>query len=315
MDNSTLDTNYSSDNGSSGAPSDTRPGITSSTTQGRTLGASVGIPTRRINTQYQDETNKYWFANNSVLTLYYVAISSLLPDGEAYFVNAIKNYRDQITNPQLKAEVAGFIGQEMMHRKEHEKLNTFAGEQGLPLESLLKMNKLLLQKMQQWLPKKVQLAQTVASEHFTAVLAEFSLRQTEQEDKWLFTNAEIEKVWHWHALEETEHKSVAFDVYQHISRDSWDKGYSTRIITMMLVTIFFIGTVSICHARLIWSDNKFTKLGDMIRAIPFFWSFKKGLYPSIFKPYLDFYRPGFHPTDHPTESLVKHWRRKLNFSN
>src|SRR6267142_1836665 len=42
-------------------------------------------------------------------------ISMFFPEGERFFIQSVRNYRNRITDPELKKAVTGFIGQEAMH--------------------------------------------------------------------------------------------------------------------------------------------------------------------------------------------------------
>ena len=59
------------------------------------------------------------------------ALSTLFPEGEQFFVDSVRHYKDQITDPVLQAEIVGFVGQEAMHSKEHEAFNAMLGAMGL----------------------------------------------------------------------------------------------------------------------------------------------------------------------------------------
>ena len=59
---------------------------------------------------------------------------------------------------------------------------------------------------------------TAALEHFTATLAEMILSDPEARD--MFGDETVKNLFLWHALEEAEHKAVAFDVYK---ADRWQR--------------------------------------------------------------------------------------------
>ncbi|HCR1634363.1 metal-dependent hydrolase, partial [Pseudomonas aeruginosa] len=42
---------------------------------------------------------------------------------------------------------------------------------------------------------------------------------------------------------------------------------------------------------------------------------RKGFFTRLLLPYLDYYRPGFHPSDHDTAKLEKYWKDKLAFAD
>ncbi|MBE0482387.1 MAG: metal-dependent hydrolase [Bacterioplanes sp.] len=268
-----------------------------------TAGARVGIPPRRMDFEFSEETPRYWYANSPFLSTFWTTLSSLFPEGETFFVDSVKNYRHRITDETLKAQITGFIGQEAMHSKEHAAFNNLAEKHGFPAEKLDKELGVLLRFARKVLPKKVQLATTVALEHYTAILAEQLLRDKSHQEN--ITDPEALKLWMWHALEENEHKVVAYDVYNAIGG-----GYFTRVLTMLVVTFFFFAVVGTGHARLLWADRKLFDIKGNLKGLWYLWS-PKGLFPQLFFKYIDFFRPGFHPNDHDTVQLLDDWRHRM----
>ncbi|APR68258.1 MULTISPECIES: metal-dependent hydrolase [Thalassolituus] len=268
-----------------------------------TAGERAGIPPRRMDFEFSEDTNRYWYGDNAFLTTFWTTLSSLFPEGETFFVDSVKNYRDIITDPQQKAQVSGFIGQEAMHSKEHAAFNNMAAKHGFPAEQLDKELGILLNLGRKILPKKIQLAITVALEHYTAILAEQLLRDERHQQ--MIKDPEALKLWMWHALEENEHKVVAYDVYELAGG-----GYFTRTLTMIITTFFFFAVVGSGHIRLLWANKSLFKFKDNWKGLTFLWGWK-GLFPQLAGKYLDFFRPGFHPNDHDTVALLDEWRHKM----
>ena len=134
-------------------------------------------------------------------------------------------------------------------------------------------------------------------------LAEQLLRDTDHQEN--IQDREALKLWMWHALEENEHKSVAYDVYELIGG-----GYFTRIFAMIVATIGFIVFVGQGHLRMLWANGTLFDIKDNAKG---FWKLLgwKGLFPRLFFKYMDFYRPGFHPNDHDTVKLLEDWRERM----
>src|SRR5205807_9716952 len=132
-----------------------------------------------------------------------------------------------------KRQVAGFIGQEAMHGREHRMLNERLAELGYPTKLVERITRAGLKARERVLSAKSNLAATAALEHFTATLAELVL--TSEETRRLFGNDEVRNLFLWHALEESEHKAVAFDVYRAAGGTE-----RMRIFTMNLITAGFL---------------------------------------------------------------------------
>jgi len=72
---------------------------------------------------------------------------------------------------------------------------------------------------------------TCALEHYTAMLADYVLRNP----VWLEdAEPQLRVLWSWHAAEETEHKAVAYDVYR-----AAGGGYAKRVLWYLHVSVVF----------------------------------------------------------------------------
>jgi len=96
----------------------------------------------------------------------------------------------------------------------------------------------------------------------------------------------------WHAMEEIEHKAVAFDVMQKVAK----VGYLRRVWAMVVVTIGF-NIHSLLTTRYMLKVDGFKGWQRFkLMAQGMWWIFKPGgLYMSILGHYLQYYKPGFHP--------------------
>src|SRR4029077_2708660 len=101
------------------------------------------------------------------------------PLGETFFVRSVRHYRDQITDPDLKRQVSGFIGQEAMHGREHRAFNDRLAELRYATTQVERFTKWALELRERIAPAKANLAATAALEHFTATLAELVLTDEE----------------------------------------------------------------------------------------------------------------------------------------
>jgi predicted metal-dependent hydrolase len=274
----------------------------------RALGSTANIPPRRMDFEFVEaESPRYFYGNDPFLSHFWNTFSSLLPAGEAFFVRAVRHYRDQVTDPVLKAQVAGFIGQEAMHSKEHLAFNNMIGEKGLPMEALQRDIAWLLETATRYLPKSLQLAATVCLEHYTAIIAEQLLREPEHQKMIQDTNAL--KMWMWHAVEENEHKNVAFDLYQKTVGNYW-----LRAGTMVPTTIILGIVMVIFQGRMMAADKKLFNVRQNARGLAYLWG-KQGLFPRLAPQFFDFFRRDFHPSQHDTDALLAEWSEKLFSAN
>ena len=138
----------------------------------QTSNAGRKVPTRRISFEasLQDLPKHFAAGGDIILSHLAAALSALFPDGEDFFVRSVRHYRDRITDPDLKRQVAGFIGQEAVHGREHRVLNDRLAELGYPTKRVERFTRLGLALRWRVAPPMANLAATAALEHFTATL-------------------------------------------------------------------------------------------------------------------------------------------------
>jgi predicted metal-dependent hydrolase len=263
------------------------------------------IPTRRMDFEASLQSVPKHFAADGDLILSHlaVALSSVFPDGEDFFVRSVRNFRDQVTDPELKRQVTGFIGQEAMHGREHRAFNDRLAELGYPTKAVERFTKWGLEKREKFLPAISNLAATAALEHFTATLAELVL--TSQEARDLFGHDEVRNLFVWHALEESEHKAVAFDVYKTVGGSE-----RLRVITMNLLRYGFVAGMAAQVTLTLLRDPATYKRGNLRRS----WRrLRKSplMTKALWDQLKDYNRPDFHPNDRDTTELVETWRAEL----
>lgn len=262
-------------------------------------GKDVGIPVRKMGLTYDDQLPTLWFGNNGFLTAVFSGFSATLPEGEDQFVYSVRLFQDKITDPVLKAQVRAFIGQEAHHSREHELLNKTLTERGLPLDKVdatIRSMNLFFRKYQS---PEDQLAATVCGEHLTALLADWALTHTVDG---LDRMAPVTRqAWAWHAIEELEHKSVAFDVYDQLVGDR-----KRLQRTMVLVTAVFMGMTTFQALRMMPKTGQLTHVGKWREAI----SVLGKLLRESRDDYLDFFRDDYHPVQHDARDIIRMAREK-----
>jgi len=271
----------------------------------QTSNADRKVPTRRISFEESLQDLPKHFAVDGDLILSHIAasLSSVFPDGEDFFVKSVRHYRDQITDPELKRQVAGFIGQEAMHGREHRALNNRLDELGYPTKRVEKFTKWALELRTKYAPAKANLAATAALEHFTATLAELVLSDETTRNE--FGHPAMRDIFLWHALEESEHKAVAFDVYKAVGGTE-----RMRVWTMNFITVgFIVGmgaqvVLSLAMDRETYRRGKLRKSLRNLRHAPF-------LQRKVWRQLRDYNRRNFHPDDSDTNELVELWRKEL----
>jgi len=244
-----------------------------------------------------------WCNGDGYETTFLDALSLLFPEGERFFVESVKWHKDRVTDPLLRADVAGFIGQEAMHGKQHRAFNEMLLAHGYAAAPVVEARlRRFLQFVRAVLSPKSQLAVTCALEHFTALLAEQLLGEAPIRDR---MHPSVRKLWLWHALEESEHKAVAFDVYR-----AAGGGYARRIALMLLTSVIFLAVQGMVHVRLMATRGVLWRPWQWLRGVGRMWIWP-GYFTRLVPGYLTYFRPGFHPHDRDTRALVASWQLEL----
>lgn len=241
-----------------------------------------------------------WHPHGPHTTSFFNTMSIFFPVGERFFIHSVRHYRDRITDPVLQKEVAGFIGQEAMHGREHEDYNELAAGAGLPVARMEKSVSRLLEFMKKWRRPIDQLAGTIALEHLTAILAEGLLR-----DPRILEGAEerYKALWVWHALEETEHKAVAFDVYREVTKKHPVLAYFHRCGAFLVSNaIFWFMLTRYFWANLEVQGQQWNWRG-WLALLKFQW-ISPGALTSVIPAWFAYFKPGFHPWDHDNRAAL-----------
>ncbi len=274
-------------------------------TEAQTSNPERKVPTRRISFEDSLRDLPKHFANDGDLVSSHVAagLSAVFPDGEDFFVRSVRHYRDDITDADLKRQVSGFIGQEAMHGREHRVFNDRLDAPGYPVKRIERFTKWGLGLRTKYAPAKANLAATAALEHFTATLAELVL--TDDETRNMFGDNAVRDLFTWHALEESEHKAVAFDVYKAVGGSE-----RLRVWTMTFLRWgFVLGMVVQTFASLL-RDRDTYRPRVLVRSLRRFLR-SPVVSRTTWRQLKDYNRPDFHPDDSDTTELVERWRTEL----
>jgi predicted metal-dependent hydrolase len=236
-------------------------------------------------------------AGDPVTTAFHNSLSITFPKGEAMFIESVKAFREGAP-PKLDAEIRAFVQQEVMHSREHVAFNKRVVEAGYdfaPLEAAVDEILAIIKTR----PPVVNLAATMALEHYTAILASVILSDR---DYFAGVDREQAEMWRWHAIEEIEHKGVAYDTWLHATKD-WSrwKRWRLKSLMMLLVTINFWRKRVAGAVELLRQDG-FTRWART--RVWWYLIGNPGLLRKIFLPWLAYFLPGFHPWNHDDRALI-----------
>ena len=244
------------------------------------------------------QPGKWWLAGNPIATHWHNALSATFPRGEAMFIEAVKAHRDGVP-PKLEAEIRAFVKQEINHTREHLVFNKAAIAAGYNLDAIdqrLEANLALTKNR----PPIVNLAVTIALEHYTAMMASDFLSNPKH-----FAGAEADtaNMWRWHAMEEIEHKGVAYDTYLHATR-GWSRYRRWRLKSLMMLI------VSVSFVKNRWNDTLALLAQDGIAGsrvkAQLLWYLvgSPGVLRRVFPAWCAYFLPGFHPWNHDDRALI-----------
>lgn len=273
-----------------------------------TTPADLTITPRDLKVDRNTRNARWWHGGDPVATAYFNALSAAFPQGETFFIESVRRYRDQVDEP-LRGQIAAFVQQEAMHTREHVVFNKLLRGAGYDLTAMDAETRRRVDEARTR-PPVVQLALTVALEHFTAIMAHSLLTERQPLPG---APDEILRLWQWHAIEEIEHKAVAYDTFLAVTRHmSGLRRWALRCHVMALVSLQF------------WYSN-FQRMADFFRQdqmntartwwrVAKYLLVKPGMMRRIFWDYLRFFGPGFHPWHRDDRKLIAAIERQLTLT-
>lgn len=242
---------------------------------------------------------RWWVRNDPYLTAIFNSLSVSFPKGEAFFVDSVRQLRTR-ARPEHAAEIGAFIQQEVIHSREHVAFNRRVTDHGYDARALeARIDKRLA--VARTKPPIVNLAATIAFEHFTAMFAERLLADPRHLQD---VDSEIADLWRWHATEEIEHKAVAYDLFLDATHD-WHpfKRWFLRSYVMLRVTQQFITDRALGAVALLRQDGLHGPVAwlHLLHRI----LVKPGMLRQVLAPWVSFLRPGFHPWQHDDRALIE----------
>ncbi len=255
----------------------------------------VFIQPRKFEFRDLESVPQHWFADNPIVTHIENAFSILIPPGERFFIRAVKNFEDHATDPELADLIRAFVQQEGLHMRAHHELNASFKKFGVDVDREVAYAEKVFAWIEDRVPKKIQLGMTAFLEHLTATGAHILFMVPEASEA---MHPEMARFWRWHAVEELEHKSVAYDLFQNIGG-----GYFTRIFSALVALVLLARPFERIASRMIRQDQRRITSADRQVA--------RDLQRKLTLPQLKFiaryFLPGFHPTEFDDSGFLQEW--------
>ena len=253
------------------------------------------IVPRKMDFDFDPETvPRWWFNDNPVLTHASNGLHLVFPEGERFFIRSVRHYEERIEDSALRRRIRGFYGQEARHGHEHERCFEMFRRQGYDMSGFLDEYTRSVARLEGMSPPILRLSITVALEHLTATLGDNAL-QDPYINKMHPTMRALLK---WHAAEEIEHKSVAYDVYSAVGG-----GYFVRVLGMalgmaLLMRFWGQGMRQLFRLEGLNRDDfvRYREQAKRERPAHIWRLFKRAV--------LEYIKPGFHPDDRDNYHLA-----------
>lgn len=263
------------------------------------------IPVRRLDVDFAGiAPRRHLIEDDKFQSHLLAALSAVFPIGEDFFVDSVKAYRKDIAQDErLRPLVKGFIGQESMHGREHRELNERLEELGYPTAAIERGIGVVLDGLRRQ-PRSLQLSVTAAAEHITSTLAH-TILVDEALQRLLAQNPEVGSLLEWHAVEELEHKDVAFDLLAEV-----DGRYAVRAAGAVLATVALGGYVVVAIAASIATDRRRIRPREIPTIVRNLRRSQMLSATSLLRG-VRYLRPGFHPNDDDTTELLARHRATI----
>lgn len=253
---------------------------------------------RRLLVDLETPPAHHWCGGDAFRTALFNALSMSFPVGEQFFIDSVRAGLEQLLpaeRERFAAEARGFIGQEATHRRIHGLFNAHLERQRLvnhwERRARERMKRLEGVDVRAWV------GSTAATEHFTAILAEYLLGRPE-----VLRGSEerLVTLWLWHASEESEHRATAFDLYRALGgNEQW------RLRLFRMVTLYFMLDLARQTVNNLWHDGSFWRVSTWTGAVRFLLG-RGGLVRSMVGPWRRYLRADFHPSQQD-DSMARAW--------
>ena len=231
-----------------------------------------------------------WNGGDAFRSAFFSALSMSFPVGEQFFMDSVRAGFKTLTEDkraQFATEVQGFVGQEATHRRIHALFNGHLERMGYT--NTIAESSTARIKKQAHLDPRMHVAGTAATEHFTALFADWMLRHPEALEG---TEERLQTLWLWHSAEESEHRSTAFNIYQ-----ASGGSHVWRVRVFRVISFIFISDVLRQTVRNLWHDGSLFKWSTWRSARRLLFA-RDGMLRGNVAAWRDYLRKDFHPEQH-----------------
>lgn len=254
------------------------------------------IVVRAIPFDFSENINPVWHPGRPEWSHMVNGGSLAMPYLEPFLIKTVREALKQASDPSLKADVYGFIAQEGHHFKNHRRYNDILKQGAYPdlaeVEQEMEADfKRLQSKSLRW-----RCAYTAGFETMTMGITEWLIGDRRD----LFKNADpsVSSLILWHMVEETEHKNVAFDLYQHLYGS-----YLPRAFGLIYASWHVMKFSRKAYIRMLIKDGLWHDMRSRWRLYKMIARAFANVGPALVKSLL----PGYHPSKVKDPDWVIRW--------
>ena len=262
------------------------------------------VPRERLQFGLDGDIPRFWYGGDPFKTRFWDALSIIFPPGEKFFMTCVRDFRDQINDPKLLQDIKDFNRQEAQHGMVHRQDNDRLRQQGIDVDSLTQyVDELLNGHYRKHYSRDYTLAITSALEHFTSIFAHSLF---DKRDVMKDADHRVRAMYAWHAIEEVEHKGVAYDVMIDYAK----VGYFKRCGALIHATFMFPHVILKFANAMLKADGFSFWQRLQLNAKGIWWLLKPGGFAApLHKHYVQYYKPGYHPWQETEQPGYEEWLR------
>jgi uncharacterized protein len=242
------------------------------------------IVVRAFNFDFPDELDPIWAPRNRVRSHLFNGFSLTMPYLEPYLIKSMQEASKRIGDPRLLEDIRGFNGQEARHYQCHRRLNELVKRNGYP--ELAAVEASMTDSYARLLKRslRTQLAYNAGFECMTNGFTHWFI--TKRRELWGNNCPWVSSFWVMHMVEETEHKTVAYDTYMACYGD-----YLPRAIGVFHGSLHVLGYGFVAMALALRKDGLWAKPRTMAQVAREIGSLLWNVGPYLLRALLPWHNP------------------------
>lgn len=246
--------------------------------------------------EFPDDLEPVWIPHNRVRAHMFNGFSVTMPYLEPFLIRAIMKAKEHVSDPELLEDMTAFNRQEANHFKCHRRYNELLKSKGYPrlaeLEDRMTESYARLEKRS----LRTQLAYAAGFEAMTNGFTHWLI--TKRKNLFFGSDSRVASFWLMHMIEETEHKTVAFDAYM-----AYSGAYLPRVLGVFHGSGHLVGLGVLCMLQMLKTDGLTRRPMTWLRVVKEVFLFAFNVAPFMLRATL----PGFNPRKENDPEWAHEW--------